>query len=306
MNPTPGERPDWVDDALLPFDSHFVEVDDCVVHHLDEGPRDAPVLLMLHGNPTWSFLYRDMVADLSTDYRCIAPDHPGMGLSSARRGYAFGPEEHARVLAGLVEALDLSEVTLVMQDWGGPIGMAAAATAPQRYAGLVLGNTWFWPLPHVRAKAFSWLMGGPVGTLAHRHLNAFVEQLIPRMHMLRPPGRAEMAMWRGPYPTAASREPTHVFPERIVGARPFLAQTLYDAMATGLVDLPALLLWAPRDPAFGRDVLRRHTDILGDHTTVWLEGAGHYWQDDAPDQACRAIRDWMGPAAGDRAGVTPT
>ncbi|MGI9018435.1 MAG: alpha/beta fold hydrolase, partial [Euzebya sp.] len=132
MNPTPGIRPDWVDDTLLPYDSHFAEVEDCTVHYLDEG--EGPTLLMLHGNPTWSFLYRDMIADLRADFRCVAPDYPGMGLSSARGGYAFGPEEHSRIVAELVQELNLTDITLVMQDWGGPIGMAAAAEDPDRYS----------------------------------------------------------------------------------------------------------------------------------------------------------------------------
>lgn len=296
MNPTPGQRPDWVNDDLLPFDSHFVEVDGCDVHYLDEG--EGPVLLMLHGNPTWSFLYRDMISELSDAFRCVAPDYPGMGLSTARRGYAFGPEEHARVIGGLVTALDLRDVTLVIQDWGGPIGMAAAASDPERYARLVIGNTWFWPMEGLRMSAFSWVMGGPVGKVAHSRLNAFVERVIPLAHSRRKPGPAEMAMWRGPYPTPASREPTHVFPERITGAKPFLAQTAYDAVATGLTDLPALLLWATEDPAFGTDVLRRHEAHFADHRTVMLEGANHYWQDDAPDEACAAIREWFDGLAG--------
>ncbi len=291
MNPTPGHRPPWVDDVLLPQRSHFVAIDDCDVHYLDEG--EGPVLLMLHGNPTWSFLYRDMIAELSSEFRCIAPDYPGMGLSTARKGYAFGPEEHTRIVQGLVRHLDLSDITLVVQDWGGPIGMAAAAADPDRYARFVIGNTWWWPLDDLRTKAFSWVMGGPVGTLAHKRLNAFVERVIPLAHSLRKPSAAEMAMWRGPYPDVASRAPTHVFPERIVGSRPFLAQTAYDVAATGLLDRPALVLWATEDPAFGGGVRRRVEASFPDHTSVTLEGANHYWQDDAPAQACAAIRGWM-------------
>ena len=76
----------------------------------DFAQRHCITLVMLHGNPTWSCLYRDMIADLSSDFRCVAPDYPGMGLSSARRGYAFGPEEHARIIAGLVQHLDLTDL----------------------------------------------------------------------------------------------------------------------------------------------------------------------------------------------------
>jgi haloalkane dehalogenase len=296
MNPTPGARPPWVDDDLLPHTSRFLEVDGCDVHLLDEG--EGPVLLLLHGNPTWSFLYRDLIAELRTSFRCIAPDYPGMGLSTARAGYQFGPEEHARVIRSLVERLDLQDVTLVVQDWGGPIGMAAAAADPARYVRIVAGNTWWWPLSDVRTRAFSWVMGGPIGTVAHQRLNAFVEQVIPRAHTLRKPGEREMAMWRGPYPDAASRRPTHVFPERIVGARPFLAQTDYDVHASGLSSRPALLLWGTADPAFPDAVRRRAAATLPASRTTLLHGAGHYWQDDAPEEAAAAIRDWFADDAG--------
>jgi haloalkane dehalogenase len=298
MNPTPGARPAWVDDDLLPFDSRFVEVDGCVVHHLDEGDG-APTLLMLHGNPTWSFLYRHLIAELRGEVRCVALDLPGMGLSSARTGYRFGPEEHSRVVRRVVEALDLRDVVLVVQDWGGPIGMAAAAADPTRYRGLVVGNTWWWPMEDLRTQAFSWVMGGPLGTLAHQRLNTFVEQVIPLGHARRKPTPGEMAMWRGPYPEAASRRPTHVFPERIVGAVPFLAQTAYDVHASGLSRLPALVLWATADPAFPASVRSRVEAELPDTRTVLLDGAGHYWQDDASEEAAAAIRRWLadtGPA----------
>ena len=296
MNPTPGRRPPWVDDDLLPFTSRFVDVAGCDVHLLDEG--EGPVLLLLHGNPTWSFLYRDMIRLLAPRFRCIAPDHPGMGLSTARDGYRFGPEEHREVLVELVAELDLDDITLVGQDWGGPIGMGAAVRDPDRYARFVLGNTWFWPLDHPRYAAFSWLVGGPVGTLAHRHLNAFVEQVIPRMHDLRPPSQREMAMWRGPYPTPDSREPTHVFPERVTGATPFLADVAYRVGATGLDQRSSLLLHATEDPAFPAAVMREAARRLPHSTSVDLVGAGHYWQDDAPDAAAAAITTWFDEVAG--------
>ena len=295
MNPTPGQRPPWVDDELLPFASRFVDVAGCNVHLLDEG--DGPVLLLLHGNPTWSFLYRDMIRLLAPRFRCIAPDYPGMGLSTARDGYRFGPEEHREVLAELVAGLDLHDITLVGQDWGGPIGMGAATRDPDRYARFVLGNTWFWPLDDRQLAVFSWVMGGPLGTLAHRRLNAFVEQVIPFGHKLRRPSDAEMAMWRGPYPTPDSRQPTHVFPERLTGAAPYLADTAYRVEATGLAARPALLLGATEDPAFGAAAMHAAARRLPNSTRHELAGAGHYWQDDAPEAATAAITAWFDEVA---------
>ena len=291
MNPTPGQRPDWVDDELLPHTSRFVDVAGCNVHLLDEG--EGPTLLMLHGNPTWSFLYRDLIAALRDEYRCVAPDLPGMGLSTARDGYRFGPEEHREVIAALVEELDLTDITLISQDWGGPVGFGAAVRAPQRYSRFVVGNTWFWAMDDRQATAFSWVMGGPLGRLAHSRLNLFVERVIPLSHAVNRPGEREMAMWRGPYPTPESRTPTHVFPERIIGAAPFLADLEYQVRASGLLEKPVLLLWAMKDMAFRADVLSKHERIWADSTTVRLERASHYWQDDTPEEAAAAIRDWL-------------
>jgi haloalkane dehalogenase len=266
------------------------------VHLLDEG--DGPVLLLLHGNPTWSFLYRDMIPLLAPRFRCVAPDLPGMGLSSARDGYRFGPEEHREVLADLVAELDLTDITLVGQDWGGPIGMGAAVRDPGRYARIVLGNTWFWPFDDLRTSAFAWLMGGPLGAVAHSRLNLFVEQVIPRSHVRRTPGEREMAMWRGPYPTPASREPTHVFPRRITESAPYLADVAHQVETSGLADLPALVLHATKDPAFTAGVMRSAARRLHDSTLVELEGAGHYWQDDAPEDAVAALTSWFDEVTG--------
>ena len=136
-------RPAWVPDDLYPSTSHHVDVAGSRVHYLDEG-SGAP-LLLLHGNPTWSFLYRNIISGLRDHYRCIAVDYPGFGLSSPARGYGFTPAEHADVLEQLVAQWDISDVTMMVQDWGGPIGFAVATRHPERFAAFVIGNTWAWP-----------------------------------------------------------------------------------------------------------------------------------------------------------------
>ncbi|MGH7857810.1 MAG: alpha/beta fold hydrolase, partial [Candidatus Binatia bacterium] len=146
--PRPGfrteERPEWLDPHVYPFTSREIEIEGCRVHYVDEG--NGPVFLMLHGNPTWSFLYREIIKGLRDHFRCIALDYPGFGLSTARPGYGFTPEEHSRVVEQFVTSLDLREVTLMVQDWGGPIGFGAAIREPERFSGFVLGNTWAWPM----------------------------------------------------------------------------------------------------------------------------------------------------------------
>jgi haloalkane dehalogenase len=137
-------RPAWVDDELFPFESRFVAVDGHTVHYVDEG--SGPTLLLLHGNPTWSFVYRDVIRALRDEFRCVALDYPGFGLSSPRTGYRYLPEEHARVVTAFVDTLGLRGVTLVAHDWGGPIGLATVQQRPAAFEGLVLANTWGWPI----------------------------------------------------------------------------------------------------------------------------------------------------------------
>jgi haloalkane dehalogenase len=159
---TAAERPSWLSPDLYPFDGHVAELDAARVHYVDEG--SGPPLLLLHGNPTWSFLYRDVVKGLRDRYRCIAPDYPGFGLSGpAAGGYGYTPAEHAAVIEQLVMRLELRDVTLMAQDWGGPIGFAVATRHPDRFAAFVIGNTWAWPKSDPGTQVFSRLMGGRSG-----------------------------------------------------------------------------------------------------------------------------------------------
>src|SRR5919202_4962500 len=123
------ERPGWVDSELYPFEDHWSDG----IHYVDEG--DGPPLLMLHGNPTWSFTWRRVIEGLRDRYRCIAVYLPGFGLSRApASGYGFTPAEHTEVIERVVQQLDLREVTLLVQDWGGPIGFALAGRMPERFS----------------------------------------------------------------------------------------------------------------------------------------------------------------------------
>jgi haloalkane dehalogenase len=282
-------RPEWIPEDLYPFDSHFADVDGVRVHYVDEG--SGPPLLLLHGNPTWSFLYRDVINGLRDRYRCIAPDHPGFGLSkTVPPGYGFTPAEHARVLEQLILQLDLSGVTMMVQDWGGPIGFAAATRQPERVDAFVIANTWAWPKSDPGTQVFSRLLGGPIGGYLILKRNFFVEKIVPGGVKLRKLPEQVMNAYRGPFPDPDSRKPVHVFPHEILGSRPFLAKI--EGRLPTLAGKPALIVWPTKDVAFRDAELRRWEQLFPQHHTVKIEGAGHYVQEDAPDQIVQAIRDW--------------
>jgi haloalkane dehalogenase len=114
------DRPTWLPEELYPFESRYLQVEGARVHYVDEG--SGPTLLLLHGNPTWSFLYREIIKALRSEFRCVALDYPGFGLSVPPPGYGFTPTEHAAIVEAFVRQLDLSAVMMMVQDWGGALG----------------------------------------------------------------------------------------------------------------------------------------------------------------------------------------
>ena len=283
-------RPVWVSDELFPFESHFLDVGGANVHYIDEG--DGPVFLALHGNPTWSFLYRHIVHGLTDRFRCVALDYPGFGLSTAPAGYRYTIAEHARVVDGFVEQLALRQVTLMVQDWGGPIGFWVATRHPEWFRAFVIGNSWAWPLRGDRnTELFSKVLGSSVlGGLLVRRADVFVNVFMRggiRRKKLTP---AERQMYKRPHPTPDSRLPVHVMPREILAANDLLADVEHGLAR--VADKPALIVWGDKDPGFKEAHRLRWERTFPNHRTHILRGASHYIQEDAPDEIVTAIKDW--------------
>lgn len=283
-------RPSWVPQHLYPFESRYVDVDGSRVHYIDEGT--GPTLLFLHGNPTWSFLYRNIVRDLRDSFRCIAVDYPGFGLSSATEGYDYTAKAHARAVESFVTELDLRDVTLMGQDWGGPIGLAVATRHPERFSGFILGNTWAWPLNGiVHFEVFGRVMGSRVGRLLIRNANAFVNVMIPLGTATKLPAEVIEA-YRGPFNEREARRPTWEFPKELLRGKRFMLRVQDDL--SNVTHLPTLFLWGGRDFALRKRVeLPRFERLFPNHETVVLDRARHFFQEDAPADAARAIRRWL-------------
>jgi haloalkane dehalogenase len=279
-------RPSWLTWQLYPFEDRWMEIDGHVVHYVDEGK--GPVLLLLHGNPTWSFLYRDIIRRLRDSFRCVAVDYPGFGLSTARTGYGFSPREHSAVVEKLFLALDLRQATLFVQDWGGPIGLGLAARQTNRISTLVIGNTWAWPAQDdTRLTRFSKLMGGTIGRCFTRYFNVFVNVLLP-MGTARRLSSEEMNAYRWPFHTRSSRRPVEILPGEILASQQYLSEVA--AGLSRLSDKPALILWGARDLAFQERHRLRFERIFRQHRTVVLANAKHYIQEDEPERIATEIR----------------
>ena len=288
--------PAWVDRDEYPFAPHWLDVPGGRLHYVDEG--EGPAVVMVHGNPAWSFPYRTLILRLRGAYRCVAPDHLGFGLSEKPRGWSYLPQDHAANLERLIDGLGLRDVTLVVQDWGGPIGLAYAAAHPGNVSRLVITNSWAWPVnrdPYY--LAFSGFMGGPVGRYLIGHHNFFAGTMMKRL--FGDPGKLTAAtheQYLLPLADPRDRTGCMELPRQILRATPWLAE-LWRGVR-GLGGKPALIVWGDRDIAFRRKELLRWESAFPMARVVHLPGAGHYVLEEAPDEVCDAVASFLTETAG--------
>jgi len=294
------DRPDGIVDfepsaEYFPFESRWFASSVGPIHYIDEG-NGRPLLLM-HGNPDWSFLYRKIVLGLRDRFRCVVMDYPGFGLSvQPDDSYGFTPAEHAAVVGELVEHLELRDMVVMGQDWGGPIGMDVASRMPERIGGLVMGNTWFWPTDSLMMNSFSWVMGtAPFQALITKR-NFFVTPMMKRTLKAKLT-ETEFEHYLAVVPTPRSRRGIAMFPIQIRAAKSWLAE-LEQRVKSTLGDQPIVVVWGMKDPAFGGGVLEQWEAAFPQATVIRLEAAGHYIQEDAPEQIADAIATAYGPDSG--------
>ncbi|TQF68406.1 haloalkane dehalogenase [Rhodococcus spelaei] len=279
------------DPALYPFESRWFDAAPGRLHYIDEG-AGTPILLC-HGNPTWSFLYRHIVTRLREHFRCIAVDYLGFGLSDRPADFGYTIEEHARTVGALVDHLGLDGFVTMGQDWGGPISMAVDVDRADRVRGVVLGNTWFWPADNLTMKGFSRVMSTRWMQRAILERNFFVERLIPR-GTARGLGPREMDHYRAVQPSPGARRGVAEMPRQILAAEPLLRRLAAD-VPTRLGAKPALLVWGMKDTAFKPGAcLPRMKATFPNHVLVELPTAKHYIQEDAPDVIADAIAERFG------------
>lgn len=282
----------WRD--LYPFASHFLPLEAARLHYVDEG-QGLPVL-MVHGNPTWSFYWRNLILALRQEYRAIAPDHIGCGLSDKPPLYAYQLGRRIEDLLELIEALDLRRLTLVAHDWGGAIGLAAALRVPKRIARIVLLNTGAFPPPRVPWRIIAcripWL-----GTWMIRRWNAFARaalwMAVEHPRFLSPAVQAGLL---APYDSWEHRVAIDKFVKDIPMTRQHPTWRLLQTIEAGLPFLasrPTRLIWGMRDWCFTPACLSRLRKGFPRAEVSEIADAGHYVMEEAAERVIREIRDFL-------------
>jgi haloalkane dehalogenase len=225
---------------------------------------------MVHGTPTWSFLYRHLVKALRGRYRCVVPDHLGFGLSDRPAQWSYRPQDQARNLARLVDTLGLKDFTLIVHDFGGPIGLSYAIEHPERVSRLVLFNTWMWSLEDDRRiRLLGRILGGRLGRVLYERLGFSVRVVLRRAIADRSRYTPEVERH---YLQPLDGHATWVYARELLGSSAW-----YDALwrrRARMASIPALLAWGMKDPAFAA-FLPRWRGVFDLTQVIELPDCGH-------------------------------
>jgi haloalkane dehalogenase len=276
----------------FPFDSSYLPVEELRMAYIDEG-AGAPVVF-LHGEPTWSFLWRKVMPPvLDCGYRCIAPDLLGFGRSDKPMDMGwYSYDQHTATVASLIEERDLRNATVVVHDWGGPIGLRLAVEHPARISRVVVLDTGLFTGHQKMSDAWH----------TFRDFVARTEDLpvglLVRRACKQDPGDEVIDAYDAPFPSVAAKAGARAFPlmlptsPEMPGAQ--AGQRVLEAMRSD--DRPMLVLWADSDPVLPLTTGERFATALGTHVDHVIADAGHFLQEDAGPEIGRLIADWLGPA----------
>lgn len=265
------------------------------VAYVDDGPADAPVVWFMHGEPTWSFLWRDVIpAVRDAGYRCIAPDMVGFGRSDKPTDLGwYSYDRHVAAMTALLDELALRDATIVVHDWGGPVGLRLAVERPEAFARLVIMDTGLFTGHQRMSDAWTAFRDFveqtedlPVGFLVN---GGCKRELTPQ----------EVAAYEAPFPTPASKAGARAFPLMIPrtpdapGAE--AGQRVLAALAQDT--RPTLVLWAAEDPIITPETGRRFAEAIGRDAPELIPDASHFLQEDQGAVIGARIAEWLGPPA---------
>ena len=280
--------------AAYPFESHWIELQGSThrYHYLDEG-HGTP-LLMVHGNPTWSFYWRRLIRHYRDDFRTVAPDHLGSGLSDKPRAYPYRLQDHIDNLVELVDTLDLRGITLLGHDWGGAIGLGAALARPERFDRFVMFNTGAFPPPFIPLRIR--VCRTPLlGRFALQGMNLFSQAAVRMAVEGKLPQDARDGLL-APYDSWSNRRGVYHFVKDIPASPRHPTWSTLEAIENGLASLsdrPWQLVWGMQDWCFRPSCLERFLIHVPDANVFKIEDAGHWVVEEAHNQIVQQLDEFF-------------
>lgn len=306
------ELPSWLDQQEFPFVSHFIEIEGNRIHYIDEG--NGPVLLFLHGMPLWLFQYRNIIKRLRDQFRCIALDYPGFGLSAAAPGFRNTLLGNTRLLEAFIGKLNLEEITLVLHDISTPVGIGVAERNPHWMKGLVLTNGFAFPLDEypsinlfvdflgskmfellaVQFDFFTWYTVEFLSSRFIRFVSIHADPLVPRHPTTNinqgQLSRAARRAYFKPFKDRSRRHHQADFFRSVATAHDHLVQL--EQQSNKLAHLPVLVSFGDADATYKAGWHQRFARMFPNHQIDIIKGAHHFPQEYAPEYFVAAINRW--------------
>ena len=282
---------EWLNRKLFPFATHTYTSRDGLIRYVDVG--SGPVLLFVHGTPTWSLLWRHAIAKFASTHRVISIDHLGFGLSEKPSEVDYSLPAHATRFHEFVDYLQIKDITLIVHDFGGPIALSDVINRPGLYKKLVLFNTFLWPFADEFAVPTSIsLLNGRVGKFLYINLNMSPQWLLPAVFANRQNlDEAVHAQYVAPFADTTQRQALWAITREFAPENPWLAQCW--AQRDHLTKIPTLLLWGSRDPIFGAVYLQRWQQLFHHVQICTYHDAGHFVQEEASFDYVKQIQAFI-------------
>ena len=282
----------WLNTNEYPFKHHYFKVNDTTMHYVDEG--EGEVLLFVHGTPSWSFEFRNVIKFLSKKYRCIAIDHIGFGLSEKPAKYDYTVQNHTASLLKLVTHLQLNQFTMLVHDFGGIIGLAAAEQIPEKIKGLVILNTWCRSIQdEPEYKKMKMILGSPLMPLLYRYLNFSAKYILPAAFGERSRLTPEIHQhFLRPFSKVSERNGTIAFAKSLLRDQDYYASI--GKKLSILKDKPVLIIWGMKDEFITEKHLLWMQEQFPGSKVVRYDDAGHFVLEEKSVVAGPVIAEFMG------------
>lgn len=280
----------WVNTDLYPFESQHLALEAGKMHYIDEGKGD--VMLFVHGTPAWSFLYRDFIKEFSNTHRCIAIDHLGFGLSDKPQNFAGRPEDHSQNLSEFVQKMNLDNITLVVHDFGGPIGLSFAIAHPEKVKQVVMFNTWLWATNTEKdALKVDRILHSTLGKFLYLNSNFSPKVLFKQaFHNKKKLDKTVHKQYTQPFPDKASRQGLLKIGQALVGSSNWYAHQWQQI--DKISHKPFLVLWGAKDKFIRPAYLERWKEKLSNAQTVTYE-CGHFVQEEETQASIIEMRRFI-------------
>jgi pimeloyl-ACP methyl ester carboxylesterase len=280
----------WLDKSEYPFEPNYFIIDGQSLHYIDEG--EGEIVLFVHGTPSWSFEYRHVIRELKAHYRCIAIDHIGFGLSDKPENYNYSTQNHSETLKCFILEKQFDNITLVVHDFGGPIGLNFAIQYPDKIKHLVILNSWLWSSrSDPDFIKLSRILKSPFMPFLYTYLNFSPNYILPKSFGEIKLSKRIKRHYSKPFATKTQRNGALAFTRSLLHDQEWFEELWMKRSV--ISNKPTLLIWGMKDPVIKPHFLEKFESGFTNSVTIKLMGSGHFPQEEQPDIVIRAMYDFL-------------